>query len=255
MLSLIPWPHRGCTYIQFSVGSADAAVLWDRDEVTVVDTGEDGYTVGSWLRQHRLGIDRLVLTHLHLDHAGGITALLEAGIPVRECLIPWGAENALIDPAVASQLAVLRQAGIPVRTVARGDTLPLPDGGMTVLWPEAGRVRPGQDANESSMTLRAEAMGTTLLLTGDLDGRYEMYAAAPSDILKVAHHGSKASTSEAFLGAVAPKALILSCGDAARAERITELVGDIPLYITRTDGAVAVQFSPDRYQIIPTLGR
>ena len=249
VLSLIPWPYAGASYMQFSVGNADAALLRDRDMVVVVDAGEDGEALATYLKQQRLSVDLLVLTHLHSDHAGGIRALLDNRIPVTEVAVPEGAMDAAIDPEMVSLLDELLDTGAALRVLARGDTVGLPDGVMTVVWPEPGKVRAGMDANLHSLVMHVELRGTTMLLTGDLDGDYERYAAVPADILKVAHHGSSASTSEAFLEAVNPQTLLLSCGDDARQQAMEQRRGDIQLYGTQEHGAIMIEFADNGYTV------
>ena len=242
LLSLVPLPHRGTEYIQLSLGNEDAAVLWDEDSVTVIDAGADGRALAAWLRQRRLSVDTLILTHLHTDHAGGVRALLEQGIPIGAAWLGEGAEDALIDEGLAALPAELAAAGVPVRHVSAGDRLDLPSGSLTVLWPEAGKTRPGQDANLYSLTLLARLRGSSLLLTGDLDGRYERYAAQPADILKAAHHGSAASTGEDFLARVAP-AVVINSGKPDRQDALAQRLGGIPLYGTGRSGAITVRFT------------
>lgn len=248
-LSLVPWPYPGAQYIQFSVGNADAALLRDRGMVIAVDTGEDGDEMATYLRQQRLSLDVLILTHLHADHAGGIRALLDNGIPVAAVYLADGAMDAALDERMLLLLNELLDTGAELRVMGRGDVIELPDGSMTAVWPEHGKARSGMDANLHSLVFHVELMGTTMLLTGDLGGDYERYAAIPADILKVAHHGSKASTSEAFLEAVSPQTLILSCGDETRQLSMEERSGDIPLYGTREHGAVIIDFSQDAYTV------
>jgi competence protein ComEC len=121
---------------------------------------------------------------------------------------------------------------------------------MQVLWPEKGRVRPGQEANESSLVTLLRIRETSLLQTGDLDGRYEMYAAAPSDLLKVAHHGSPSSSSEAFLASVRPQTALLSCGDAERYARFRErLDPETALFATPIHGLLTVRFEEGGYTV------
>ena len=92
-----------------------------------------------------------------------------------------------------------------------------------------------------------------LLQTGDLSGSYEAYSAVPSDILKAAHHGSPSSTSEAFLSAVNPEAILLSCRYGTRLESFRERTGGIPVYGTPECGAVPVRFEEGDYTVIPYL--
>ncbi len=248
-VSLVPWPQQATTYTQLSVGSADAAVLRDQDRVVVVDTGEDGRALAQYLHQRRLSVDALILTHLHSDHAGGIQALLDERIPVKTCYLADGATAALIDPAMADLVTALADSGTSVLTVGRGDVIDLPSGKITVLWPERGRTRPQRDANLSSLALRVEARDVVLLLTGDLDGLYEHYAAAPAHVLKVAHHGSNASTSADFLADVSPDMLVLSTGDEDRAQRLSQRAGETPIYDTANRGAVMIRMENGGYAV------
>lgn len=240
LASLVPWPHTTTEYMQFSVGEADAALLWDEEKALAVDAGEDDKVLATYLRQHRLSLDALILTHLHADHAGGLRALLDERIPIARCYVPWGAEDAAIHPDMAALLEEAERTGTEIIHLARGDRIDLPGGSITVLWPEQGRVRPAQDANQTSLVLLAEVKGTTLLLTGDLDGLYEDYAAVPADVLKVAHHGSTSSTSADFIQAVSPKLLLLSCGSKARRQSMEERRQGIDLVDTDAHGAVTI---------------
>ena len=249
IVSLIVWPHHGTEYIQFSVGNADAALLHDESIVTVIDTGEATGEITDYLRQQRLSVDHLVLTHLHRDHALGLQDFIDDDIPVKEIILPWGAEDAAVDASVLALLHQMESLGTTVRHVGRGDTLSLPSGSMNVLWPETGRVRPGQDANESSLTMLCNVQGTTMLLTGDLDGIYENYAAAEADILKVPHHGSAASSSETFLAAVSPNVAIISSGDAKRHHNTAAKLPNATVYGTKSCGAVIIRFTQGSYTV------
>ena len=245
-VSLVTLPHRGCDYTQLSVGNADAAVLRDGRTVTVIDTGTDGQALSSWLTQRGIfAVDRVFLTHLHSDHAGGLRSLMDDGIRIGEIILPEGAETQRLDPGMETLPQEAAAAGIPVRHAAAGDAFPLPSGSLTVLWPEPDGVRPLQDANRYSLTLQARLNGASMLLTGDLDGLYELYAAVPSDILKVAHHGSTASTSLAFLEAVAPQLAIVSCRDAERQRETEQRLGGIPLAGTAVSGALTIHFEAE----------
>ena len=151
--------------------------------------------------------------------------------------------------AVKRLVQALKDGGTVFRTLAAGDRLPLPSGSADVLWPERGKVRPGQDANDFCLVLRLDLKGTSLLQTADLSGRYEMYAAAPSDLLKIAHHGSASSTSEDFLSSVSPQAILLSTGRETRHQQVLERIGDIPLYSTALGGALTVRFFPSAFSV------
>ena len=253
VLSLLPAPHTSTEYIQFSVGNADAALLWDRDRVIVVDTGEATGQLSSFLRARRLTPDAVILTHLHTDHAGGLEALIRDRIPVPLIYLPEGADRQQINPAIPALLAQFRSAGTEIRFLSRGDVLPLPSGTFTILWPEKGRVRSGHEANDYSLSARVSLRGSSLLLAGDLSGAYEMYSAVPASLLKAAHHGSASSTGAAFLEAVSPEAVLLSCRRLSRLNAFRERIGPYPVWSTAEYGAVTVSFEENGYTITPWL--
>ena len=253
IVSLLPLPHSGTEYIQLSAGNADAAVIWDQDKVYVIDTGEDDGTLSSFLRARHLTPDAVILTHLHTDHAGGLHSLIKDEIPVRTILLPEGAEKQDIHPDFITLLDTFRQNGTEIRTLSRGDVLPLPSGMLTVLWPEHGKIRPGQDANHYSLVTRLILKETSLLLASDLSGAYEQYCAAPSDLLKAAHHGSPSSTGPDFLASVSPKAILLSCRQPGRVADFRSRAGDIPVFGTPEYGALTIRFEEGHFTVIPYL--
>ena len=251
IFSLLPVSHTSTEYIQFSAGNADAAVLWDQDKVYVIDTGEDDATVSSYLHARRLVPDAVILTHLHADHAGGLRSMIDEGIPIRLLYLPEGAESQDVHPDFLLLLNELRASGTEIRTLSRGDVIPLPSGTLSILWPEKGKTRPGQDANNYSLVFRLVLKGTVLLQTGDLSGSYERYCAAPADLLKASHHGSPSSTSEAFLALVSPQAILLSCRSVSRLEDFRSRADGIPVYGTPECGAVTVCFREGGYTVVP----
>lgn len=249
ILALIPLPHTTTEYIQFSVGNADAALLYDQEKVVLIDTGESGYDASRYLHHRRLSVDALILTHLHTDHAGGVEALLADRIPVTTCYVPWGGDTLAVSEDMTALMQRLEATGTQIVTLSRGDVIDLPSGKITVLWPEEGRVRPAMDPNSYSMTMLAEVQGVTLMLTGDLDGAYEMYAATPADVLKAAHHGSVNSSSEAFLAAVQPQTVLISTGRKDRLERMQEKAGDSDVFSTAQHGALTIRMDAGAYTI------
>ncbi len=249
--------NRDVRYIQLSVGDADAAILEDGAYTAVIDTGESGAELADYLRGEGRCIDALILSHLHLDHAGGLIRLLNEGVEIRSVYIPEGAEAAQPDAEGLMQLAFLREKGIPVIPLHAGDKLTSPRTELTVLWPQSGNVRPGQDANQSSLVVFMQMEGVRLLTTGDITGEYEMYAAAKADVLKVPHHGSANSTGNDFLNAADPQMAILSCSglivppSPKTLERLTE--SKIPLYRTDRSGAVTLLVKGGQFTVHPFL--
>ena len=203
-------------YIQLSVGQADSALLLDGDTTVLIDADADASAALDYLMAENRDIDALILTHLHLDHAGGVNALLDSGVEIRHVYLPVNAHLQALDEESLAIYARLLAADIPVTMLASGDELIYNRSMIRVLWPESETVRSGHDANDYPLMLAIDLDGYTLLQASDLTGLYERYAAAPADVLKVAHHGSSASSYDDFLSFVSPRYALLSVSGGSR---------------------------------------
>ena len=117
--------------------------------------------------------------------------------------------------SVSGSLAsALRGAGTKVVQVRRGLTARFGKAKVTVLAP--GSL--SGDANTDSIVLLLQAGGRRVVFTGDSTGGGEAAAGAslargpPVDVLKVSHHGSRSSTTAAFVGAARPRTAVISVG-------------------------------------------
>lgn len=243
---LLPAPFSGTEYIQLDMGDADAAVLRQEKHVLVVDAGEYGGDLASYLRAEHLPVDLLVLTHLHSDHAGGVRELLDEGIPIRRCVMPSGALEADFDEEVLPLLARMEANGTVIETVCRGDILQWAAGKLTVLFPPEGFS--ASNANDGSMALLVEAEGVKLLLTGDLSAQYGQYAAVSADVVKAAHHGSKNGTTQAFLDESAPTAVLVSTKRENAADYLRGIT-DADVYSTLESGAIIIRMADGHFTI------
>ena len=250
---------RAVSYTQMDVGGADCAVLQDGRRTVVVDTGEDGQDLCAYLLSTGRRADLLVLTHLHMDHCGGVRELLRRNIPIGRVVIPIGAESQQVSLSALQLIASLRAHGIPVEEAGAGDRWEEGNIALTAVWPDRATIRTGQDPNDYCLVLRAEMGETSLLLCGDLSGAYEAYAAQPADVLKTAHHGSASSSSEAFLRRVRPALALISTAagrNAADADgevpvRLREL--GIPYETTAVAGAIRIETRGDCFTVQPFL--
>lgn len=243
---LLPAPFSGTEYMQLDMGDADAAVLRQEKHVLVVDAGEYGGDLASYLCAEHLPVDLLVLTHLHSDHAGGVRELLDEGIPIRRCVMPSGALEADFDEEVLPLLVRMEANGTVIETVHRGDILQWAEGKLTVLFPPEGFS--ASNANDGSMALLVEAEGVKLLLTGDLSARYGQYAAVSADVVKAAHHGSKNGTTQAFLDESAPFAVLVSTKRENAADYLRGIT-DADVYSTLESGAIIIRMADGHFTI------
>ena len=174
------------------------------------DIGEDVVSPVLWSRGIRR-LDAVAISHAHTDHIGGMPAVLRNFEP-REIWIgnnPHSAEyDALVEEARALQ--------IPLRRRTAGDAWGLGSVHLRALWPSAAYTPRAEPNNNDSLVLRATFGGTSALLEGDAEAPAEagMLAAGlgHADLLKVGHHGSRSSTTPAFLAAVCPTFAAISVG-------------------------------------------
>ncbi len=248
-------------YIQLSVGQEDAALLLTKDETIAIDVGSFGSRTADLLLAENRDIDVLILTHLHLDHAGGVAGLLEEGVRVKRVYLPQSAADARLSDDSLVILDTLSQAGIPVVELAAGDELRYSRGAIRVLWPESGKTHRGKDANENCMALSVTMDDITLLNMSDLTGDYEGYVnVPPCDILKVAHHGSAESTGERFILGCMPQAALISCGPFSKtlpSDATIRRLQDAGASVYRTDGSgdITIAVKGNSFTLSTFLGR
>jgi competence protein ComEC len=216
---------RGTAELVFlDVGQGDAILVRSPgSRWLLVDTGPPAGFSGSGtpavipllIREGVQRLEAMVLTHAHLDHIGGAARVLEE-LPV----------GAVIDPGMprgtTAFVKVLESAeaeGSGWRSARRGDRFELDGLGLEVmhsLEDDAAPLVPGGDVvNESSVVLLVSFGAFSALLTGDAPAPAEEGAArasGPVDVLKVGHHGSRTSSSEAFLELSRPDVAVISVG-------------------------------------------
>ncbi len=235
--------------IQLAVGQADAALLFDRETTIAIDVGVDGSATLDYLTAEGRDIDVLYLTHLHIDHAGGVPYLLDSGVRIGQVVLPLHADGQRLDEEALTVLERLRQEGIPIAEMAAGEEHTYPTVTLRSHWPVAETIRTGQDANELPLVLSIEMDGYTILSASDLTGNYESYAAVDCHVLKAGHHGSADSTRDDFLDRVTPQLVLISCSSGSRSlpgeamlERLaergidylrTDEAGDVTLYVKK----------------------
>lgn len=235
-------------YIQFSAGSADAALIEDGNVTIGIDTGENGSDLAAYLLSSGRSLETLYITHLHSDHIGGLQQLLESGVQIQRIVLPFGAMETQVADNSSAILQMARDAGIFISYVGAGDTWQQGRINMRVLWPYEDRMYPGLDANLSSLTMLWDLDGSSLMTTADLSSDYELYAAQPAQILKLAHHGSKSSSSMAFLQIVMPQIALLTTSDSLQehaSETLERLDAfDCQVYGTNKSGALILTAAP-----------
>jgi competence protein ComEC len=267
-----PPPHLTVTMVD--VGQGDAILVRSPSgRAMLIDGGgEPGTRSAGWevgrmrvvpaLR--RAGIRRLdvvMLTHPHEDHVGGLPAVLE-NFPVGLVLDP-GVPHA--SPSYARLLRLIEAGRIPYRLARLGMLVDLQAGAaLRILYPpEPAPLVGGDPVHARSVVARLTHGAAAMLLTGDAEAPVERFlldhgAAIASGVLKVGHHGSRTSTTPAFVARVAPRVAVVSVGAGnpfghphpATLETL-ERAG-VTVYRTDRHGAITLSSGGDRWQVTTT---
>ena len=185
-------------------------------------------------------IDYLVLTHTDTDHIGDLEEVAKC-FKIKEICVSQGALTK------SSFVKRLRTIKCPVHTLKAGDKLPMMGSNLQVLYPN----KVGDGGNNDSLVLYGKLLGSSFLFTGDLEkeGEEELMASYPTlraSVLKAGHHGSKGSSSEAFLDQLHPSLALVSAGENNRYkhpnDETLERFKQRHIKVLRTDKDGAIRF-------------
>ena len=254
------------------VGQGDAILISWRDKQVLVDGGPDesvlsclGEKMGFWDRQ----IEMVVVSHVQADHAAGLMAVLER-YEVGQLVVA----DVVNDTELFWQLRQLvKEKEIEVHVPEAGERWQMGEVKMTVWWPkeklgnelawsgetDRSKVLGAQvgvsDVNKWSVVIKGSLGKFDWLLTGDIGKAEERQLVASREwegeeieVLKVAHHGSRYSSSQEFLEVVRPKAAVISVGKNSFGHPTKEVLkglGAVGAKVWRTDNEGTVEIVSD----------
>jgi len=241
----LPRPAEGAFQVWvLDVGQGLSVLLRTRGHVLVYDAGArypSGFDLGEAVvlpSVHALGIrrlDMLMISHGDNDHAGGAEVVADAF------------------PQAQRYAGEPSRMRVPMQQCVAGQAWQWDGVRFRVLSPAPGA---GDRDNDSSCVLLVEGRGGRLLLTGDISAKMEPQVAAavgpgPPLVMLVPHHGSKTSSSAAFIVAVRPRLVVVSAGWRNRfghpkpevLARYAE--AQVPVFGTARQGAIPLDFPAD----------
>lgn len=263
-----------CLYDGFSnneivfvaVGQGDCVHIRAEGRDIMIDGGgSDAYNVGEkilmsyLLHEGAYKVDMALLTHLHADHYKGISELA-AEYPVGVLGIPADYRES---PDNKSKLTADTEQIVYIHPNTKIDIAD--EIYVEPIWPVTVSDEPfsADDSNEHNTVYMIHYKGIKVMVTGDLLEEdelqmveyYEGTDTLKCDVLKVAHHGSRTSSSEAFLDAVSPSVAVIQVGrnnfyghpHAQTLERLEKR--GIRVYRTDLNGAVGLDIRHGRIYV------
>lgn len=192
------------------VGQGDSILIDYGQCEVLIDAGEKGTGADSYIRSFVDGpLEVVVATHPHADHIGGLVSVLNT----YAIGAIWYNGESSTTSTYSQFLTAVQSEGADVHIARRGDKLDV--GGLTfnVLSP----VNLDGTTNNNSVVLSLTYGSIDFLFTGDAETEVEAGMLASGlitdvDVLKVGHHGSRSSSSPAFLAVARPETAVYSAG-------------------------------------------
>lgn len=233
----------------FDVGQGDSIFIETPERYQVLIDGGPDLTVLEKLAAQMLFYDRtldlVVLTHPEKDHLFGLLEVLER-YKIKNIL--W--TGVVRDTAEWEEwVKLIKEEGAQIIIAQAGQRIILqkePFIFFDVLNPSENlEDREFKDSNDTSIVVNLLFKDVSFLFTGDITERVEKNLNVDSDILKVAHHGSKTSSSLEFLEKVSPKIAVISVGENRYGHPTSEVLANlkqfnIEILITKELGDIKV---------------
>lgn len=209
-----------------NVGQGDGAVLKMPRATNVLIDGGGGndfseYNPGEsmylpYLRDHGVfWIEAAVVSHYHKDHVQGILAAVQ-NLHVKNLILPEAAPGNEWRMQLEQAAS---EAGTRIHYISRNTTLDFTNGMKLELFlTQDAEILPEERMNDASLVTRVTYGDFSCLFTGDITQvverqLLEQNKAAPVQVVKVPHHGSETSSSEAFVQALQPQYAVIGAGE------------------------------------------
>ena len=206
---LVDGGGRGDYNSQSVVRDGEAPELFEPDTHSVGETVVSNFL---WAKGYAR-VDYILATHADADHIGGLADVAKN----------FGARGALFgrtpfnEKEFAAVHAILQRRGVPISVLSRGDTMNFGGVKIEVLHPEKDASPEATSDNNRSLVLRLIYGKRKILLTGDIEKEAEREVLnfpefLAADVVKVAHHGSRTSSTAEFIDAARAKLAVIPVG-------------------------------------------
>ena len=209
-------------FIDVGQGDSTLIVTPNNKKILIDGGGSQSYDVGKntlipYLLDRKINkLDYVIISHFDQDHVGGILSVLKE-MKVEKVVIGKQGE---ISEQYNHFCKIIKEKQIPVLMVQKGDIVSVDkDVKIRVLFPTSDLIQ-DNILNNNSLVFKFEYKVFKILFTGDIEAIAEEQllklhekAKLKANILKVAHHGSKTSSTERFIEAVDPEIVLIGVGE------------------------------------------
>ncbi len=233
------------------VGQGDCSFIeLGNGQTMLIDAGnpENGDDIVEYIKDLQYGdIDYVVATHPHDDHIGGMATVLQ-NFEVDEMYMPNAVHTSY---TFENLLNVIDKENVDLNVAEAGvnilDSGPID---IDILSPISDEY---SDLNNYSVVVRIIYGETSFLFTGDAEKIVEseiLDSEIDVDVLKVGHHGSNSSSSEAFINETSPQIAVISCGQdnmyGHPDYEVLSLLDENNVKVYRTDEAGTIMVTADQ---------
>ncbi|MCK9186299.1 MBL fold metallo-hydrolase [Candidatus Gracilibacteria bacterium] len=238
----------------FDVGQGDSVFIKTPENKHILIDGGPNNAVSKELSDTMSFFDRtidlMVLTHPHLDHVKGLINVLKS-YDIKRVMATFVIYKST---GYTDFLKAVKDEGAEIFVADSLTDFDFGDVFVDTLYPFSKiNGQTFKDVNDSSIAMKIIYKDKAVFVGGDIGKSIEKkisekYSDIKSDVLKISHHGSKNSSSDAFIKDVSPKIAVISCGKNNSYHFPTDIVLDtlkkygVKIYQTDLDGKVEIVF-------------
>ena len=227
----------------FDVGQADSILIQNNNTNMLIDAGNnsDGEMLVDYIKNELqvTKIDIVMGTHPHEDHIGGLDDIIN-NFEIKEVYLP---EVITTTKTFEDVINAIENNNLEITIPNKGDKFTLGEANFEIIFPGTD----SGDLNEASIITKMTYGKLSYLFTGDTTNNIEKTILTNNidiDVLKIAHHGSKYSSTKEFLQLATPSYAIISVGEKnsynhpkpETINRIKKYTNNI--FITKDDGTI-----------------